>query len=238
MNISHLSAEKKTAGTCFDKRLIRFLPRLVIIAGLLGSIILAAQEPVSTIDESIEPQDSYCLVVDGKDFPVFADKEVEIKFEKTSAMVALKVSQFKKFPYAGIQLEYPRQFTFEADFADDEVKFWNLSGVNTILMIQKYNTEVIETIVMGNMLSQRFGEQNTSLSVCEMELAGSKRTGTRIFTTIGDSSIAQEIYSFQIAEGCLLLILQDSVDAQGKGSVEGVLFKEQLSKTFKFAAEG
>lgn len=236
---ANMVKEKSMLKNIFgDGRLVKKMA----LAGFLVTALccgnnLCAQKAESLIDESLEPQDSYSLEIDGKDFPVFLDHQTELKLEKNNPQVRLKVSPFKIFNYGTMYLAYPRHFTFEAELSDKDVKLWNLSGNNTILMLQKYKEE-IDHVIMGNMLQQRFGEQNASLSECEMTFMGSKKKGTRVFTTIGDSSIAQEVYSFKIAEGSILLIIQDSINAQGKGSTEGTSFREQISKTFKIPAQG
>lgn len=209
----------------------------LMVLALCSGGMLCAQEAEAIPDESLEPKDSYSLEIDGKNFPIFTDRQTELKLDKTNPQVKLTVAPFKIFNYGTMSLEYPRHFTFEAELSDKDVRLWNLSGNSTILMLQKYKEE-IDHVIMGNMLQQRFGEQNASLSECEMTFMGSKKKGTRVFTTIGDSSIAQEVYSFKTEEGSILLILQDSINAQGKGSAEGTSFREQVSKTFKIPAQG
>jgi hypothetical protein len=207
---------------------------------LLSAILLAAGHGYAQTPDynsSAEPMDSYSLEIDGKEYPVFTDRLSAVKSEKGDFQVKLKVAPFKTFSMEGISLEYPRHFSFEADTADKDVMLWNLSGSNTILMIQKYGEEMSHEI-MGNMLQQRFGAENSKLAETEMELLGARQKGTRVLTTIGDSSITQDIFSFKYGKGSILLILQDSVDQQGHGSEEGTRFRETVSRTFKVLAEG
>ena len=96
----------------------------------------------------------------------------------------------------------------------------------------------MDHLVMAKMLQPRFGEGKATIGECEMELNGSKTKGSKVMTKIGDSTIAQEIYSFKIDTGSLLIILQDTLGANGESSEEGLNFRAMLTKTFKLPPAG
>lgn len=179
-----------------------------------------------------EPDDRYSIEVDGKEIPMLINLPHEIVVNEKKVKIMLKVEPFKIFDQGGVTLEYPRYFTYETEQNDPDVKLWNLSGVSTILMIQKYAAEM-EHDVMGNMLVHRFGKENTKLSECQMLMMGKEHKGTKVVTTIGDSSISQEVYSFKSKGESVLLILQDTLDHLGKGTEEGTKFRETLGRTLK-----
>jgi len=183
-------------------------------------------------DASIEPADSYRLLLNGQELPLFTDKEVELPADAGNASVRLTVDPDKKFTYGGVNLSYPRYFTFEADLSDPAMELWSLSGNKAVLMIQRYPVEMNHR-TMAEQLLPSFGVENTTLSDCEIVLDQKKSAGSRVVTTIGDGTISQEIYSFKLASGSLLLILQDTLAANGSASSESIKFREQLSKTFK-----
>ncbi len=201
-----------------------------------------ASAPVSVaapavVDETIEPSDNFKLLLDGQETRLAPEKpfEVTIKGEKIKGL--LQVEPFKTFNYGGISLQYPRHFTFEADLSDKDVSLWNLSGSNCVLMIQLYPAEMDHKI-MAQMLQPRFGEKNSTVSDCTLALKGNETKGSKLTTTIGDSSITQEIYSFKVQGGSLLLILQDTLSLDGKTSEEGRKFRQLLIETLSFSASG
>ncbi|MDD3146585.1 MAG: hypothetical protein PHD82_04735 [Candidatus Riflebacteria bacterium] len=188
--------------------------------------------------EDIEPVDSFKLVVDTQEYKIEPGVPVELSLKGEKVKAVLNIEPLKTFNYGGVELQYPRYFTFEADLSDKDVKLWNLSGNQCVLMIQRYPVPGMDHLIMAQMLQPRFGEKNSIMSPCSMKLLGEEAKGTRLTTTIGDSTITQDIYSFKSGSGSLLLILQDTLGLNSAPSEEGKNFKEMLSQTFKLAAEG
>ncbi len=201
-----------------------------------ASVLKAASVPAG-IDESREPSDTFKLKLDGQEYRIVADEPVDVTCKGEKLQALLTVEPYKTFSYGGIELKYPRHFTFEADLNDKDVSLWNLSGSQFVLMIQKYPAEMDHKIMAG-MLLPRFGEKNSGVEPCSIELNGGKSEGTRLMTTIGDSTITQEIYSFKVEGGSLLLILQDTIGQKGETSEEGRKFRELLKDTFKINPAG
>ncbi len=193
---------------------------------------------INNASETIEPSDSYKLVVDGREYQIEAEKPLDLTVKGENLKAVLKIEPLKTFNYGGIELQYPRYFTFEADLSDKDVKLWNLSGAQCVLMVQKYPVPEMDHLVMAQMLQPRCGEKNSIMSPCSMKLLGEEAKGTMLTTTIGESTIIQEIYSFKAGGGSLLLIFQDTLGVKSLPSEEGRNFKDLLSRTLKFAAEG
>ena len=186
---------------------------------------------VAAVDESVEPSDSYRLLLNNRELPVFTDREVELPADAGSASVRLAVDPNKKFTYGGVSLSYPRYFTFEADVGDPGIQLWSLSGNKVVLMIQRYPVEM-DHRTMAEQLLPSFGVENSTLGSCTILLEQKKTDGSQVITTIGEGTISQEIYSFKMAPGSLLLILQDTLEPDGSVASEGIKFREQLSSTF------
>ena len=189
------------------------------------------------IDETVEPSDNFKLVIDGRETRLVPEKPFEITIKGEKLQGLLQVEPLKTFNYGGISLQYPRHFTFEADLSDKDVSLWNLSGSNCVLMIQLYPAEMDHQI-MARMLLPRFGEKNSTVSDCTLSLKGNETKGSKLTTTIGESSITQEIYSFRVKGGSMLLILQDTLNLDGRSSEEGRKFRQLLSETLSFSASG
>lgn len=212
------------------------------LALAVGVVAEPASAPASAaapaaVDETVEPADNFKLLLDGQETRLVPEKpfEITIKGEKIKGL--LQVEPLKIFNYGGISLQYPRHFTFEADLSDKDVSLWNLSGSNCVLMIQLYPAEMDHKI-MAQMLQPRFGEKNSIVSDCTLALKGNETKGSKLTTTIGDSSITQEIYSFRVQGGSLLLILQDTLNLDGRSSEEGRKFRQLLIDTLSFSASG
>lgn len=209
------------------------LIKLRVIATILCFAFLAPAGFSSSISkEELEPRDSFWLEIDDKKIELSIDNPVEFTAGKNKIKATLRVAPLKEFSICGINLKYPRYFTFEADAKAKDVKMWNLSGAQTILMIQLYDAEMKHE-VMAELLQERFGKDNTKVAGCEMSFWGSPKKGTKVITTIGDSSISQEIYSFFNGKQTVMLIIQDSLDEGPDGSEECRNFRKTLQETFK-----
>ncbi|PKL46346.1 MAG: hypothetical protein CVV42_16655 [Candidatus Riflebacteria bacterium HGW-Riflebacteria-2] len=204
---------------------------LCLISLVIAFLLPAGVNAQAGADESVEPSDTYRLVLNDQEIALFTDRDVELPENAGKARTRLVVNPEKHFVYGDIELSYPRYFTFEADLGEPEVKLWSLSGNKTVLMVQRYPVEM-DHRTMAEQLVPSFGEGNSRLGTCEMVFNGNKTPGSRVITTIGEGTIAQEIYSFAMKSGSLLLIIQDTLD-NGNNSEEFKSFRDQLSRTFK-----
>jgi hypothetical protein len=109
---------------------------------------------------------------------------------------------------------------------------WNLSGTNGVLMIQRYSLEM-DHEMMAQMLVPRYGPENARLTECSMEFMGKNVAGTRVIATFGGTAISQEVYSFKLASGSVLLIIQDGIDEKAQHTKEGLELKKIVSESFK-----
>jgi hypothetical protein len=192
-----------------------------------------AQEAKETaIDISKEPEAIFVLEINGQKVKLKQGEVTEVKGEFKNPKVSLSIEPFKEFAYGGIYVKYPQHFGFEADVADENVKMWNLSGNSGILMIQKYSLEM-DHKTMAQLLVPRYGEDNARLDDCSMKFMGKMVAGTRVIATFGGTAISQEVYSFKLANGSVLLIIQDGIDENGNHTREGLALKEIISDSFK-----
>ncbi|GAB4282017.1 MAG: hypothetical protein Kow0029_27340 [Candidatus Rifleibacteriota bacterium] len=185
---------------------------------------------------SIEPPTVYQLSIDGKKFELKRGVETELPIEVKNPKVILDFEPYKEFTYAGIYFKYPVNFSFEAELGDESVKMWNLSGNNSVLMLQRYAMEM-DHQTMAQLLVPRYGEENTRVTDCFLQLNGLKVPGTRVIAAFGGSTISQEVYSFRLKNSSILLILQDSLDIDEKPTKEGAELKQLIENTFKITEE-
>mgnify|MGYP000899697530 FL=1 len=205
--------------------------KCLFVCFLVSLAVFVAAPSAFAVDESVEPADSYKLSLNGTEVEIFTDKDIELSEDAGKAKARLIVNPEKRFHYGDVDFQYPRYFTFEADLSSDDVKLWSLSGNKAVIMVQRYPI-VMDHKIMAEQLLPSFGEGNSTLGTCEMMFNGVDTAGSRVVTTIGQGTIAQEIYSFPMTTGSLLLVLQDTLDSD-KNSEEFKAFRAQLARTFK-----
>ncbi len=202
------------------------------LVSLIAGIGFAQEAKESSTDLSKEPEAIFVLDINGQKVKLKQDEVTEVKGEFKNPKVTLSIEPFKEFTYGGIYVKYPQHFGFEADVADENVKMWNLSGNSGILMIQKYSLEM-DHKTMAELLVPRYGEDNARLDDCNMKFMGKMVAGTRVIATFGGTAISQEVYSFKLANGSALLIIQDGIDEKGNHTKEGLALKKIISDSFK-----
>lgn len=204
----------------------------LLLFAMTANFGLAQDAKDSSTDLAREPDAIFVLDINGQKVKLKKDEATVVKGEFKNPKVSLSIEPYKEFTYGGIYVKYPQHYGFEADVADENVKMWNLSGNSGILMIQKYSLEM-DHKTMAQLLVPRYGEDNARLDECSMKFMGKMVSGTRVIANFGGTAISQEVYSFKLANGSVLLIIQDGIDEEGKHTREGLALKEIISDSFK-----
>lgn len=206
--------------------------KLALLCFLVSFLLPAVVTAGPGVDESVEPSDTYSLEVNGQEIEIFTDFAVGMPADAGGARVRLLVHPEKHFKYGDIEFAYPRYFTFESDLSEPKVRLWSLSGRQTVIMVQRYPVKLHHK-TMAEQLIIGFGGDKSSLGFCELSVNNKTTDGSRVITRIGIGTISQEVYSFDLAEGSLLLIVQDNI-VNDRNSDEYKVIRNLLSKTLKF----
>ena len=204
---------------------------------VLACLLCASRGGLGAVDESKEPPQQFKLTIGDNSVPLVEGEPVRIDGTFTNPQVKLTPEPYRLFPYAGVAFEYPRSFTFEADFENPRHRSWTLSGNDFKIMY----FDVKAPLTPGNYADELIaglGEAQCKVMDPDAKVTLGKHTlsGTKLLMTVANQPVSFEIYALPApagAKGARLLVFQDNVDEAGGGHTkEGVATLEVLKRTF------
>ncbi|MBL8949706.1 MAG: hypothetical protein JNK82_02945 [Myxococcaceae bacterium] len=196
---------------------------------LLLLLVLSA-EPVV---EDREPPLVFFFETDGgKRVPVELDKPFNpAELGKTAT---LKVEPHRRFAYAGVELEYPREYGFEQS-GEGAFTSWTLSGNDAKVMVQRYKgqkkTDVVHKAVVAEVQKAYGGKAKESPAT--LQAGGRTLEGTRLEVEVMGTFIVQELFPLKSGGDVVELIIQDSPKKLGEPSAERARTVKLISDTLK-----
>lgn len=204
-----------------------------IFAACLAALVAA---PTFADDsEALEPPQLYELKIGDQSVPIQEGKPVDLTGSFTNPQIELVPRPTRLFVRRGIQFEYPRQFTFEADLKSPFSKSWTLSGNDLKLMVFAMTVPVTPRQFGDNVMGT-LGKDHCEITEPQAELVlGMERLkGVKFIASVAEQHISFEIYDLPKAgRTSRLLTIQDNPDENGDRSAEGRAGMELLQKSFK-----
>lgn len=174
----------------------------------------------SPVDENTEPPSLYTITLGDTDVPVLLDRPVDVEVNGAKTRLLLRVKPYRVLDLDGVRFRYPRAMQFKVQTITSSFKMWTLSGNDAVVIVQRGTDadvdEARETVIEE--MVARWGTNLQSRDDASMTLAGRKATGERLRITIADQTIEQSVYALDVGSAAFVLILQDSLDDQGKPS--------------------
>jgi hypothetical protein len=189
--------------------------------------------------EDQEPPQIFYLEFDGKKVPVELNKPLGTEVLGGSKSFTLRVEPYRVFRHAGLSFQYPREYTFENDHATPGVSIWTLSGPDCLIMIQRYegsgDPELVRQALV-NELAKKYKDGKKRQVETTWKLKDRTLKGVRLEVELAGIRLHQDVYSFRAGQGSVLLLIQDSLQDDGKASAERVRTEKMLSETLRLPA--
>ena len=199
-------------------------------AGILASVI---QEAV----EKREPPMIFSLEIDGKKIPIELDKPIDLETKGPGAKVTLRAEPHRVFSFGGLRFHYPRDMGFEADLGTEGLKLWTLDGNAVVIMVQYYKErqdyEDLRKEYTDNMVKS-VGRRNVKVESSTLTLQKKTLTGSTLRLNMAGTKLAQSVYSFQVGDDSVVLVLQDSLTDDGAITEEFARSLKLMQETFQF----
>lgn len=203
---------------------------------VVAAALLLTALPAFAGEESRDPPLSLFFEAEGKRVPIELDKAFTLSALGPAKAATLRLEPNREFPYGGIRFKFPREYSFEADLADPNVKIWTLSGNDCVLMVHRYanqpDTEALQTSVVDEMLKAYKGAKKKTSPV-QIELGGTTYKGTRIEVELASTRILQDLYGIRAGKDVVMLIVQDTPKEAGNASRERLATEKLLRESFK-----
>jgi len=214
----------------------RLLHTLSILSFCVAGTHAAAADEVPTpAEEKKEPPIQYTLTIGDETVSLTEGQTVAVEGTFANPTIRLTADPHRQFSRRGISFEYPRHFTFEADFDDPDEPNWTLSGNDFKIMLLIIVGRVSAAQLAESMIDQ-FGEDACSISESQsrITLGQHELSGTTVRLHLADHDFSQQIYRVEHeGEMTKMLILQDYVDAKGRHTREGKKCLKLLKSSFQ-----
>jgi hypothetical protein len=159
-------------------------------------------------------------------FEAEGGKRVAVELDKpfdTAALgkrATLKVEPTRHFAYAGVEFDYPREYTFEASLDSPAFSQWTLSGNDCKVMVQRHrgkkNAEShLKAVVEA--IRKAYASKSTEAPV-KLELGARTLNGTRLDVDLASTRMVQELYAVRSGPDVIIFIVQDSPLDSGQPS--------------------
>lgn len=202
---------------------------------LIGLSNLAIGQDAAPKDESQEPGLTFVVEVDNQAATIVEGKSTQLKGTFSDPTVAIKVKPTRLFPYGGVEFEYPRSFTFEADVKDADYKDWTLSGNDCKILLQWFD-EPLAVKDYAEYLIVEFGRENCTLEAAAPLKVGERElSGTMLKARFASAVLTMEIYAMPAPQNqTRLLVIQDNREDDGSHSTEHKRTLQLLTRTIRF----
>ena len=180
------------------------------------------------------------LESDGKRIPIELDKPFGLEALSGKKTATLRAEPYRVFQYAGLSFRYPRGFSFEANLENRGVSLWTLDGNDVVIMVHQY-AGTRDHAALCRLVIKQITEQYADAKYRELEtklkLNGAPLNGRRIEVTLANTLVHQDVFSFPSGETSVVLILQDTPDANSKSSVERITAERMLRESLRLPAK-
>lgn len=192
------------------------------------------------VDENNEPPSHYTITLGDTDVPVLLDRPVDVEVNGAKTRLLLRVKPYRVLDLNGVRFRYPRAMQFKVQTITSSFKMWTLSGNDAVVIVQRGTDvdvdEARETVIEE--MVARWGTNLQSREDASITLAGRKATGERFRISIADQTIEQSVYALDVGSAAFVLILQDSIDDQGKPSEDARRTFRMLRESFAITGDG
>ncbi len=187
---------------------------MLLLAGMVGASAQAS--------DSVEPPLQYQLKLGDKTQSISEGVSATFEGSYTNPSATLEVAPERVFPYGGIRFNYPRHYTFEADFTSPEIKIWTVSGNNFKIMYFVSDQELTAEALLEGMAGQ-LGQSSSQVerSPASLPISGQTLAGTRGTIQIAIQKLTNDAFTLPSQSGkSRVLLFQDALKDSGAASDE------------------
>lgn len=211
----------------------------VLLKNIVFSVVVClvlACDCYGQSDSKTEPPLTYDVKIGDKTIIVDANQTFTVQGSFKDPEIRITPGKIRRFPYMGIEFEYPAGFNFEADFSDGS-KTWTLSGNSLTVMIFELETEMT-TVAFSNSMIASLGKENARITEPNItqKFGSLEFPGSRLVSEIGTTKLQLDVMKLPSESGkTKLFIFQDTLEDSGNHSNEARKVMPKIKSTFKFS---
>jgi len=203
------------------------------VSCLPGSNIYGQAERIVKIDESKELPLRLTVEVNGKKIAAVENTEFVLSGEYKDAKVVVKTADSRDFKYAGLSFEYPTNYSWTADVANEDYKIWTMSGdmgvINVYEVDEEFNSDEYIQQVVEELDNDDYDQVDFT-----MEMGGVEYKGQRFTFKYLDVPYTRDIFELPLRNGkARMLILEDFLPEENPDYPHLKKAYDLMVKTFK-----
>lgn len=185
--------------------------------GLLALALAPSALGLAAPDDKSEPPARYTLKMGDKSLALTLDKEIEVESAAGPTRLKLSRDPLRQFEKSGVTFRYPVEYAFGADSSELFVTIWTMSGVDSIVMLQRFPLVPTETLrqTMITGLTEEYGRKNVTIAPTSLLAGGRKIAGQQIKVLLVSQPLVQEVFVFSTSKNSFVLVLQDTPNKSG-----------------------
>jgi hypothetical protein len=204
---------------------------------LVAAVLSVVHTLPAPFAEADQPPLQLDIAVDGVRHAAIDGEELTLTVAGKPTKVKVSVAATRRFRAAGVEFDFPRAMGFSHD-ASEGLEMWTLDGDDVTVMLHRFSIGEAGAMAKSTLvgMSESLGGKAKEPEPCMIVLGGKDHAGLRSRVTIGNTATLETIaIGIPRSEGCLLLLIQDSLGDDGKSSAQCTAMVELLAKTFAFA---
>jgi hypothetical protein len=207
--------------------------RKVLLAAVFA--LLFASASAVEDDRAKAPDREYYIQVGDKSVDVRMGQPFHLDVSKDQELT-LKVHPYRLFNKAGVQFKFPENYGFEfRELTAQLIPMWTIKGNHSVVIMQVFNSPSPETVLdqyLAGLKSQYKGKTETT-DVTE-KLGGVEYKGKSISPDIvATTKLVQNVFALKLKSGTGILVIQHTLDPDGKLNPNSQVLLSLLRKTFK-----
>jgi hypothetical protein len=183
------------------------------------------------VDETIEPELKYKLIINGKEYAVSTVTSTLIEGDFSNPTIRLVSEKYRLFDYGKIQFKYPARMTWEADLRDEKSRSWTLTG-NDVTVMYAITPHDMSLDEWADNFADRFGKERVLITQTKLMLSGKEYEGRNLLVKMFGESMRLEVYTLPTESGSRVLTIQDGRQDKRAKSLEYETVVNMLSHSF------
>jgi hypothetical protein len=178
-----------------------------------------------------EPPLRLTLHIDGAEHELIDGKEATFAVGGKELKVKAVVHPCRRFDAQGLAFDFPRDMAFEHE-PEDEFESWTLDGNSCVLLIHAHQAGEAEAMAaVTTQTTLTTIDKKAKINKVEVTLGGRKYQGVRGRATTLGTTLEYTGVGIMVGERPFVLMLQESLGDDGKGTAEGRTVLDLLART-------
>jgi hypothetical protein len=198
----------------------------------MRAFLLTGLALLSALAMAGEPPTRLKVEIGGQTVLIDAGQAVDVDIDGKPTRLRIAELPWRQFAEAGLRFEYPKHFPWEYEAPGT----WSLDGNNAVIIVIRADKgdapapdDVLDGMQEGLELKKKPVRDTVVLATKQGRITGSAMT-----SRLASSRLRTEVYVLEGKSSSFVLMLQDSLDDEGKPTAEFIDMRKRLVGSLEF----